>query len=1654
MVRKRLAVGVILAAAILCPRAQAREIRQDLSFAASRTTLNLPAINERRFFPEGSPAQVGFEFVLSPGQVAADLSGKAVLDDASGLMRVEGERGRLDVNFGLRAGTRFRLLTDTPFGQINIDEPIPFAPNIDFAIDQGKEFSSLPLPGAPDQPVEVEVLKSFSEDLISVNLVDYLITAFTGLPNVGSIAGVHGDLGINLSDTLSASLSGEYVAFDTARIAVHGGTVAAPGFDRTAVMYGTSATYEERLEFRYSWDFTGYVEAALKPIGIRIWDKRWDLVHTSIPIIPNPLLPDASPTVDLPFQAADLVFPLEPPPTGVASVDRPRVEFGTVAAGNPRPERVRISNTGSRDFRVTDISPGLTNEAFTISGLVPGTTVPADDSITFTVTFTPVMSGLSTASFSLNTDIPGAEPLPLNVSGLAGVTREQLMVSVDRGTVPIDDVSTVTVTAKVTDASGAPKRNVVVLFGMTGGGISPVFDKTDANGMAHTTYMPSESGPHQVTAETSLSGPVSAPVTNESVANAYSIALNKVLLQPGDPCVWEILARLTWRGSGAEVENGEITITSTRGTFSSTDTSSVTLGIMDGELAGVAILSLPEGAPVTVTANLETSAATVDVPGTCSVPDIEPLRTEFVGEGTQDYEPEIGWAPDGSMLVTRENNFVHVYSRSNWTEIARINPSFAGAAQAVAFSPDGTLLAVTTSNGWILVYQTSDWARIVEVQDEGAVYAAWHDSLAWSGDSTRVALTRDDDLVRVRDARTGVAVRDLSINTERGRAFILDWSHAAHRESLLAVATTHGHVQIYDSSYRLVADNRTELEVYGMRWSHDGSRLAVVGGGNRRGTVNSVVLRADGSEEVAFTVGTNPNTESSSVDWSPDDTRLVIANEGEGSYLVSAAGTTLYRLTGAPARAVDWYPVTWHPDNPDVIAAALDSRVHLYSLGEFLSPTMRIVTPSEARAVEDAFTITWEDWDPDSDARISLSAQPASGPAISIAKDLSEDEDGAEDSHEWSLATTAGILPGVPYHIVAEVNDGLHDPITVTSSGTVTMDDPPSVTVIDPPRGPAGTQVTITGDGFRSGATVMFDSAEVTASSVTDTQIAATVPSGITGSVPVVVKNPGGLVTATSLVYEVGAPVRIRREPGTLSAADMLTITVSGPSEMTVTADVSTLETTGPPSVPLLEGPSGTYVATLTVLGPVGVHTIPIVAVNAGVESEASTTIELVDDDAPNLTLSLGEDTTDPGGVAELEVALTDADGLAAFDFDVGFDTTLLEYVSVTTADGLLDRWIVEGRATPSGASIGGFALDAVADPSHAGGTLVHINLRASSQAQVGTTVDVEWGADTRLYDARNGPVAATLSNGLVRIGGGDGALGDVNCDDRVTALDARMCLQVAVGLRPVGLCDDWSRVCDVNLDGRITALDARMILQTAVGLIDLPAAPSAAVAPTVAQPKLWWETRQSDAGITAHLVGQGVVATDLALRLPDTPLRIDDSDGLSARNFESGLLRLAWADTSDGSTPRRLIAVSAEPGLPSLRSISGARVKAAELTAYAVDGREVRVSLPDLPVESLVRPNTTRLLTNYPNPFNPETWIPFQLAATGHVQVDIYDQGGRALRHMELGLLPSGSYLSRGRAARWDGRNGRGEIVASGTYYVVLTTPDGIHTRRLVVRK
>ena len=146
----------------------------------------------------------------------------------------------------------------------------------------------------------------------------------------------------------------------------------------------------------------------------------------------------------------------------------------------------------------------------------------------------------------------------------------------------------------------------------------------------------------------------------------------------------------------------------------------------------------------------------------------------------------------------------------------------------------------------------------------------------------------------------------------------------------------------------------------------------------------------------------------------------------------------------------------------------------------------------------------------------------------------------------------------------------------------------------------------------------------------------------------------------------------------------------------------------------------------------------------------------------------------------------------------------------------------------------------------------------------------------------------------------------------------------------------------------------------------------------------------------------------------------------------------------------------------PSAHSETIPTLSAADVQRWLINAQQVDSTTPTFQkgiaiLERLLvvlSPQKTVLLPNYPNPFNPETWIPYQLAKPAEVTVRIHAASGVLIRTLVLGYQPAGIYRSRSRAAYWDGKNDVGEQVASGVYFYTLSARQTSMTRRMVIRK
>ena len=151
-------------------------------------------------------------------------------------------------------------------------------------------------------------------------------------------------------------------------------------------------------------------------------------------------------------------------------------------------------------------------------------------------------------------------------------------------------------------------------------------------------------------------------------------------------------------------------------------------------------------------------------------------------------------------------------------------------------------------------------------------------------------------------------------------------------------------------------------------------------------------------------------------------------------------------------------------------------------------------------------------------------------------------------------------------------------------------------------------------------------------------------------------------------------------------------------------------------------------------------------------------------------------------------------------------------------------------------------------------------------------------------------------------------------------------------------------------------------------------------------------------------------------------------------------------------------------PSIPDYCGISqdgSILVSTDEIGRYLIwDAKNLFFSLP-YPVEpkgkkyvTLGQIKRNQLLQNFPNPFNPETWIPFRLADESDVMIRIYTPTGQLVRSLSAGIMSAGDYSSQSQAIHWDGRNDKGEAVSSGVYLYTIDAGDFSATRKMLIRK
>ena len=342
-------------------------------------------------------------------------------------------------------------------------------------------------------------------------------------------------------------------------------------------------------------------------------------------------------------------------------------------------------------------------------------------------------------------------------------------------------------------------------------------------------------------------------------------------------------------------------------------------------------------------------------------------------------------------------------------------------------------------------------------------------------------------------------------------------------------------------------------------------------------------------------------------------------------------------------------------------------------------------------------------------------------------------------------------------------------------------------------------------------------------------------------------------------------------------------------------------------------------------------------------------------------------------------------------------------------------------------------------------GYFVH---RDSALDAVSATLEVDVDADEAAS------VALTVEAGWNLVGVADGGLTPADLTSTPNTVFEWDGSRYAVATQLWPYHGYWVYNPDVAYDVTLTQLRYRP---------EAGEAPALAAAPTPD-----WETslRLSGAGAATLRIGSAdtarVAYDAMDIAAPPVPGPRHTASIYALEDGSAGLLSRSIVPTDGGQAawPLRVSSASSQ-----VVTWDGIELGQGENLRLHVDGRSydltrrgsatVPSGAHDMTARfTRVAPSTTRLLANYPNPFNPETWIPFELREASDVLLRIYGVNGVLVRRLDLGRLAAGYYTTRSDAAYWDGRNAAGEPVASGVYIYEIRAGGTSAIRRMLVLK
>jgi len=319
------------------------------------------------------------------------------------------------------------------------------------------------------------------------------------------------------------------------------------------------------------------------------------------------------------------------------------------------------------------------------------------------------------------------------------------------------------------------------------------------------------------------------------------------------------------------------------------------------------------------------------------------------------------------------------------------------------------------------------------------------------------------------------------------------------------------------------------------------------------------------------------------------------------------------------------------------------------------------------------------------------------------------------------------------------------------------------------------------------------------------------------------------------------------------------------------------------------------------------------------------------------------------------------------------------------------------------------------------------------------------------VYDINGLNIGISKQNGKVKIGLAC-VKGDVNGDGSVKSNDAILTLRISTGL----LTPDDRQFCaaDYNDDKQVRSNDAILILRKATNLI----APVKEIIVTgkrditITLDEVYGEAGQSievplRVDNPAILAGGDIQVAYNSMVLKATEVFSKEEMLIAGNVSEPGIVRIGFAATE--SLNREIVAyIKFDVISDNISTLSIKQHEVYDYTGVLIKSRAIDRNF----ISYNITPETSALLQNFPNPFNPDTWIPYQLKDDSDVIIWIFNLEGEVVRKLDLGHKTAGLYITQGRAAHWDGKNDSGNTVASGVYFYSLKTGNLSAVKKMMI--